>query len=134
MRIRPEWAHGTLILKNEQGGLAFCSDHWPRRLAIKDMLRALCGEPDDEGWFVCHESHQWLERNLRSVSQLGSYEIGLLAIRDAAELGGDAASTNAAGTLAVSIFEHSFGGVRTDAQLLARMNFIGTARLQKSDS
>jgi len=126
MLISPAWVYGSLIIHTDSGGYAFSSDTWPTgRLKVQDVLQALCGEPDERGYYVFHESHHWLEEHLGAVARLSAKDVGLLAIADLAGIRGDDEvqfSRQAAASLAVVIFEKAFNASRQDAVLMVHLN------------
>jgi hypothetical protein len=129
MLIKPEFSGGTLILKNEFGGMVWATDDWPQELSIYDVLLCLCGPPED-GWYSHHEDdrradRRWLAAFMRACIEVSGEEFGYLAASDLAELSGFSESILAAGSLVVRAFQTAFEASKDEAAALVRMNVFG---------
>lgn len=144
MKIRPRLTKRILTIEtpSEHGKpeVLQCIYGWPVKLKIGDLLHALCGVPDEDGWFPYNElDERWLCQCLRIAAQTSDETIGGWAISDPMNLRqtpeslslekfGDiepSPSQIAASGVAVVLISKAFEATREEAMEVIRMNLFG---------
>lgn len=83
MQIRNYPVFGGAGVNERLAGPIYETDVWPRGMRVEHLLRALCGSPDEEGWFPYNELDcRWICFCLQQGSQLSGHCVGALAMLD----------------------------------------------------
>lgn len=144
MQIKVIRSATRLYVGTSQNTLIYWSHHWNNGLLVEDFLLALCGKPDAKGWYVYHElDDQWMRCALKLAGRFNKPQIGAMAIRDSVGLRSTpldlllmalnsvepSVSIQAAGSLAVHLFERAYQTSTEDAADLVRMNLFTERRV-----
>lgn len=139
MQIKPFVYEEIVTVRNRRGSTIFRSTTWPRGLQLTNYLRALCGAPDKNGWYVYHEDDcTWISSSLRLASELTRENVGTLAIADPlnlrqtpaylSELAFGTSEPNvsllAASALATKVFAKAWAATEEEASEIVRMNMF----------
>lgn len=117
----------TLVIQNDQDGMAYIADNWPQQVKPEDLLQALFGRPNSQGQYAYHEpDHRWLFQCLETVRGFSSDELAVVAIQDMSGVQlmnfETSPSRVTAGSLATLLIHRAFQVPRNKAAWVVRMN------------